>query len=101
MSKINAMVEFCAARGIPMDANNAHLAQVAKSLGFIAHTASVIGYKDKANVAPTVEGAKLYLTADGGARGRDCWFPVERDNAVDHARALSVAFAELADKLAK
>lgn len=70
----NQAVADLAAKGIAVEATNPNLAAIAASMGV---TATVRRVERTTNQ----KGDKQYLAVGGGARGRDCWFPVEGADA--------------------
>jgi hypothetical protein len=96
--EISALLQ---AKGLTVPADNPNLMTIAQSLGVlpkIHHEAKFIAWdsKGKSEVPVGTKDAKVYLAVSGGARGRDCWFPVNDRKLADVASELITALSELA-----
>jgi len=99
------IVELLAGKGLDIGEDNPNLEKIAKALGVlpeVMHEAKAFRYSKDAGQVPLseeVEGTKVYLAVTGGARGRDCWFPVPAKRTVaETAHSIMDALEELLDE---
>ena len=107
MAKMSSIeiVRALAVKGIEVSGDNPNLETIARGLGIItspAHTAKLLAYSSKAKseVPLGTDGANVYVSVSGGARGRDAWFPVkDAKNPGATLRSIAEACIEVADAL--